>query len=193
VVADHAVTTYDGDLDDYRRMVLSARGMRPTRRDRAAMSASSPRQAVRNKSEKRVPLKQKFLTPRPKSRPHQRYQLSRTRVLATAGILPRRAAGSASASAARRPRCGPAARRTKSAGASASRRSGEMMPLMRAISASASRNLLLQRHAFFAFVRNRLVAGCSALIAARSRELARMPRADNNHAPVIVKVAVIGS
>jgi len=28
VVADHTVTTYDGDLDDYRRMVLSARGMR---------------------------------------------------------------------------------------------------------------------------------------------------------------------
>ena len=34
VVADHAVTTYDGDLDDYRRMVLSARGMRASSRDR---------------------------------------------------------------------------------------------------------------------------------------------------------------
>ena len=34
VVADHAVTTYDGDLDDYRRMVLSARGMRTNSRDR---------------------------------------------------------------------------------------------------------------------------------------------------------------
>jgi len=31
VVADHAVTTFDGDLDDYRRMVLSSRGERSTR------------------------------------------------------------------------------------------------------------------------------------------------------------------
>ena len=35
VVADHAVKTYDGDLDDYRRMVLSSRGMRTASRDRA--------------------------------------------------------------------------------------------------------------------------------------------------------------
>src|SRR5207244_10743645 len=28
VVGDHAVTAYDGDLDAYRRMVLSARGVR---------------------------------------------------------------------------------------------------------------------------------------------------------------------
>src|SRR6201996_9148417 len=34
VVADHAVTAYDGDLDDYRRMVLSARGARTSTRDR---------------------------------------------------------------------------------------------------------------------------------------------------------------
>src|SRR5487761_2566648 len=34
VVADHAVTPFDGDLDDYRRMVLSARGMRASSRDR---------------------------------------------------------------------------------------------------------------------------------------------------------------
>src|SRR5207244_153241 len=32
VVADQTVTTYDGDLDDYRRMVLSARGMRTNSR-----------------------------------------------------------------------------------------------------------------------------------------------------------------
>src|SRR4029078_2436471 len=35
VVADRAVTTFDGDLDDYRRMVLSARGMRTSARDRS--------------------------------------------------------------------------------------------------------------------------------------------------------------
>jgi ATP-binding cassette subfamily F protein 3 len=34
VVADHTVTTYDGDLEDYRRMVLSARGMRTNSHDR---------------------------------------------------------------------------------------------------------------------------------------------------------------
>src|SRR5271155_4120053 len=34
VVADGKVTSYDGDLDDYRRMVLSARGLRASSRDR---------------------------------------------------------------------------------------------------------------------------------------------------------------
>ena len=44
VVADHTVTTYDGDLDDYRRMVLSARGMRANSRDRCATEkASTPK------------------------------------------------------------------------------------------------------------------------------------------------------
>ena len=57
VVADHAVTSFDGDLDDYRRMVLSARGMRTSSRDRGGNAAEKPQ---RNKSEKRVPLKQKI-------------------------------------------------------------------------------------------------------------------------------------
>src|SRR5450631_4025285 len=61
VVADHAVTTYDGDLDDYRRMVLSARGMRANSRDRGGNERGAARdKPVRNKSEKRVPLKQKI-------------------------------------------------------------------------------------------------------------------------------------
>jgi len=58
VVADHKVTAYDGDLDDYRRMVLSARGMRTTSRN------SNERDSGRDKparvKEKRVPLKQKI-------------------------------------------------------------------------------------------------------------------------------------
>ncbi|WP_029583652.1 ABC-F family ATP-binding cassette domain-containing protein [Bradyrhizobium sp. URHD0069] len=58
VVADHAVTTYDGDLDDYRRMVLSARGMRTNSRDRERGNGRD--KAARNKGEKRVPLKQKI-------------------------------------------------------------------------------------------------------------------------------------
>ena len=45
VVADRAVTAYDGDLDDYRREVLSARGLRTPKRDRneKAADASRPR------------------------------------------------------------------------------------------------------------------------------------------------------
>jgi ATP-binding cassette subfamily F protein 3 len=62
VVADHAVTNFDGDLDDYQRMVLSTRSARsdelpgrggnerPEKRDRAE----------RGKPEKRSPLKQKI-------------------------------------------------------------------------------------------------------------------------------------
>src|ERR1700761_6831845 len=61
VVADHAVKNYDGDLDDYRRMVLSARGMRSSSRDRGANERGNDRdKAPRVKSEKRVPLKQKI-------------------------------------------------------------------------------------------------------------------------------------
>src|SRR5271163_3775492 len=61
VVADHTVTTYDGDLDDYRRAVLSARGMRATSRDRGDNERGGGRdKPQRAKGEKRVPLKQKI-------------------------------------------------------------------------------------------------------------------------------------
>ncbi len=61
VVADHAVTTYDGDLDDYRRMVLSARGMRTNSRDRGSNERGNGRdRPQRSRSEKRVPLQQKI-------------------------------------------------------------------------------------------------------------------------------------
>jgi ATP-binding cassette, subfamily F, member 3 len=61
VVADHAVTSYDGDLDDYRRMVLSARGMRTNSRDRSGNEGGNGRdKPVRNKTEKRLPLKQRI-------------------------------------------------------------------------------------------------------------------------------------
>jgi ATP-binding cassette, subfamily F, member 3 len=59
VVADHAVTDFDGDLDDYRRMVLSARGMRTPSRDRDERAAGRDKPA-RTRGEKRVPLKQKI-------------------------------------------------------------------------------------------------------------------------------------
>src|ERR1700682_6498760 len=62
VVADHAVTTYDGDLDDYRRMVLSARGMRTNSRDRGGNErrGHGRDKPARNRSEKRGPLKQRI-------------------------------------------------------------------------------------------------------------------------------------
>src|SRR3954453_4326680 len=62
VVADQKVTDYDGDLDDYRRMVLSARGMRTNSRDRGNErdSAREAPKPERGKSEKRTPLKQKI-------------------------------------------------------------------------------------------------------------------------------------
>ncbi|HEY3030344.1 MAG TPA: ABC-F family ATP-binding cassette domain-containing protein [Bradyrhizobium sp.] len=61
VVADHTVTTYDGDLDDYRRMVLSARGMRTNSRDRGGSERGNDRdKPARNGNEKRLPLKQKI-------------------------------------------------------------------------------------------------------------------------------------
>jgi ATP-binding cassette subfamily F protein 3 len=61
VVANQAVTTFDGDLDDYRRTVLSSRGMRASSRDGGGAERGNGRDNVqRNRSEKRVPLKQKI-------------------------------------------------------------------------------------------------------------------------------------
>jgi ATP-binding cassette, subfamily F, member 3 len=61
VVADRTVTPYDGDLDDYRRMVLSARGMRASSRDRGTNERGNGRdKQPRVKAEKRIPLKQKI-------------------------------------------------------------------------------------------------------------------------------------
>jgi ATP-binding cassette subfamily F protein 3 len=60
VVADRAVTNYDGDIDDYRRTVLSARGARAASRQRTTeRNGRSETNAPRPK-EKRVPLKQRI-------------------------------------------------------------------------------------------------------------------------------------
>lgn len=56
VVADRAVKPYDGDLDEYRRSVLSARGTRPSSQTRAVRETEKP---ARNKVEKNS-LKQKI-------------------------------------------------------------------------------------------------------------------------------------
>jgi ATP-binding cassette, subfamily F, member 3 len=63
VVANQAVTTYDGDLDDYRRMVLSTRGMRGNARDQAgAERGNGADKPQRSRPAKRVPLKQMIST-----------------------------------------------------------------------------------------------------------------------------------
>jgi ATP-binding cassette subfamily F protein 3 len=60
VVADQTVTSYDGDLDDYRRTVLSARGMRTAGRDRGADKPPRAKSDRNDRPEKRLPLKQKI-------------------------------------------------------------------------------------------------------------------------------------
>ena len=57
VVADRTVTPYGGDLDDYRRTVLSTRSGNDENRERAERSADKPQRA---KAEKRVPLIQQI-------------------------------------------------------------------------------------------------------------------------------------
>jgi ATP-binding cassette subfamily F protein 3 len=65
VVADHAVTNFDGDLDDYRRLVLSARGLRVSARERGDNDRGQDRGQGRDRlepvrGEKKKPLKQKI-------------------------------------------------------------------------------------------------------------------------------------
>jgi ATP-binding cassette subfamily F protein 3 len=54
VVADRTVATYDGDLDDYRRLVLSA-----DRKPSLARERNGPDKPPRGRGERKVPLKQK--------------------------------------------------------------------------------------------------------------------------------------
>src|SRR5215468_10011625 len=56
VVADRTVTSYDGDLEDYRRLVLSADRKQSEARERAGEERDRPQ---RSRGEKRIPLKQK--------------------------------------------------------------------------------------------------------------------------------------
>jgi ATP-binding cassette, subfamily F, member 3 len=60
VVADHAVTNFDGDLDDYRRQVLSSRGERAPSRESAPRNGDREAPA-RNKNERKRPPKQRIL------------------------------------------------------------------------------------------------------------------------------------
>jgi ATP-binding cassette subfamily F protein 3 len=59
VVADQTVTSYDGDLDDYRRAVLSTRGAKVSTRERAP-NRNERNDANGQAKEKRTPLKQRI-------------------------------------------------------------------------------------------------------------------------------------
>src|SRR6201997_4040263 len=59
-VADHAVTAFDGDLDDYRRLVLSSRGERNGRDRQAEERAPDRGKAEPARGAKRGSLKQKI-------------------------------------------------------------------------------------------------------------------------------------
>jgi ATP-binding cassette subfamily F protein 3 len=64
VVANQTVTAYDGDLDEYRRMVLSIGDTRNGSRDRgnarAGENAKENAKPERGRNEKRTPLKQRI-------------------------------------------------------------------------------------------------------------------------------------
>jgi ATP-binding cassette, subfamily F, member 3 len=61
IVADQAVTAFDGDLDDYRRLILSARNARAGSRDRIGAERRDGRDRLqRGPREKRAPLKQRI-------------------------------------------------------------------------------------------------------------------------------------
>ncbi|HEY0852917.1 MAG TPA: ABC-F family ATP-binding cassette domain-containing protein [Bradyrhizobium sp.] len=58
IVADRTVTSYDGDLEDYRRLVLSSERKVDIARERGDDSREKPQ---RSRGERRVPLKQKVV------------------------------------------------------------------------------------------------------------------------------------
>ena len=96
VVADHAVTNFDGDLDDYRRLVLSARGKRAAgaREQRAQRPAATEANARRG--EKQKPLKQKISEAEAEiERITAHHRQDRHRARATGYLHPRSEAGGA--------------------------------------------------------------------------------------------------
>ncbi|WGS17692.1 MULTISPECIES: ABC-F family ATP-binding cassette domain-containing protein [unclassified Bradyrhizobium] len=56
IVANQTVTAYDGDLDEYRKMILAANNGRPTSRERVREAA----RPERSRTERRVPPKQRI-------------------------------------------------------------------------------------------------------------------------------------
>ena len=129
VVADQTVTTYDGDLDEYRRMVLSARGVRDQLRATAATSAQGNAPSrERGKKRKAHAAAAEDRRGRGRDRAHQRHhRQDRHRAGAAGSVHARSEAGRPAQQGARRRRKRAAARRGRLAGGEfAVRRGGRL-------------------------------------------------------------------
>ena len=129
VVADQAVTTYDGDLDDYRRMVLSTRGMRGSARDRGGSErGNGTRQARARQERKAHAAEAEDRGSRSRDRAHQRHhRQDRHRAGAAGSVHARSEAGRPTQQGARRRGKRAAARRGRMAGGEfAIRRGGRL-------------------------------------------------------------------
>ena len=116
VVADQAVTDFDGDLDDYRRMVLSARGMRVSSRDGGGNERGRDKPAARQERKARLAEAADFGR-RGRDRAHQRHHREdRHRAGAAGSVQARSEAGRPARQGARRRRERIAARRGRLAG-----------------------------------------------------------------------------
>ncbi len=98
VVANRAVSTYDGDLDDYSREILSARGQRTPRDATAARSRRSRAQTRRSKTGR---CGKRLRTPRPRSNASTRIIAKIDAALALPDIFSREPAKAAQLSKAR--------------------------------------------------------------------------------------------
>ena len=117
VVANQAVTTYDGDLDDYRRMVLSIGEHAAVRASAAASVARKPRQARAQQERKANAAEAADRRGRSRDRAHQRHhRQDRHRACLAGSVHARSQAGRPAQQGARRRRKRTAARRGKLAG-----------------------------------------------------------------------------
>ena len=90
VVADRTVTPYDGDLDDYRRLVLSARGMRAVARPRGQRTRRRSRQAATQQDREARAVEAKNFRCRGGDRTHQRHHFEDRCRARAAGFFPAR-------------------------------------------------------------------------------------------------------
>ena len=108
IVADRTVTNYDGDLDEYRRLVLSSRNGEPAPRERSATT----RQAAASEVRQSRPAEEAHRGRRIRDRPRQRHhRQDRHRARAARHFYARSQAGRATLKGARECGGGTGARR----------------------------------------------------------------------------------
>jgi len=117
VVAEQTVKAYDGDLDDYRSMVLSARGMRSAARDRGSDKPQRAKSEKNERPEKTGAAETEDFRSRGRNGAHQRHHCQdRRRPGAAGSVHARSETGGPARQGARRRRNRPAARRGGMAG-----------------------------------------------------------------------------